>query len=89
MPRPNVGVPGKWWRHKKTGKLFPFTEAMRGNPAVEEVTDEMAFPEKYIPKKQKKRKSKLDLGTDDKAVAKAKPKRRRKPELEAEISRGL
>jgi len=54
-------------------------------PVLEEVTEEEAFPEKFVPKAQKKRKPKLSLKT--KNIPEAPP--RTIPELSEEASKGL
>jgi hypothetical protein len=51
------------------------------------VTEEEAFPEKFIPKKQKGRKSDLDLTTPEEAIPEAPPVTNE--EVNAEASRGL
>ena len=84
----NLAVPGRWLRHVDDGTIYPYTESMAGNPAVEEVSEEQAFPEKYIPKKQKGRKPKLDLSTDETEVEKAESKKATKPELNADATKG-
>jgi|TARA_Y100000310_G_C20699197_1_gene828094 hypothetical protein len=85
-----MGVPGRFLRHVVDGQIFSYTPAMAGNPAVEEVTEKQAFPERFLTKAQKARKGKLDLSTDDKAVeAAVKPKKKTKADLAADASRGL
>jgi hypothetical protein len=70
-----MGVPGRWLRHKTDGTIYNYNEVLCKNPAVEEVSEELAFPEKHIPKKQQGRKVKVDLSTDEGAIKKAKPKK--------------
>jgi hypothetical protein len=71
-----MGVPGRWLRHKIDGTIYNYNNILCNNSAVEEVTEEIAFPERFIPKKQKSRKTKLDLSTGEKVVADAKPKKK-------------
>jgi|TARA_R110000787_G_scaffold194548_2_gene306053 hypothetical protein len=70
---PSLATPGRWLRNKKDGTIYGYTDVMASNPGVEEVPDELAFPEKHIPEKQKGRKAKVDLSTSDEVVAKATP----------------
>jgi len=86
----NKAVQGRWLRHKKDGTIYPYLVAMANNPAVEEVSEKEAFPERFMTKKQKTRKTKLDLSTDGLSVAKAKtPKTKTKPALSADAAKGL
>ena len=75
----------RWLRNKKDGEIYQWNEIIAQNPNVEEVTEEEAFPEKFVPKAQKKRKPIISLKT--KNVPKAPPNT--KPELSEEASRGL
>ncbi len=64
---------GRWLRNIKDGEIYGWDEILAENPLTEEVTEEQAFPEKFIPKKQKGRKTKVKLKTevipeDEKAV---------------------
>ena len=65
------GVPGRWLRHKEDGTIYNYNDILVKNPAVEEVSEEIAFPEKYIPAKQKGREAKLNLSTETEVVDKA------------------
>ncbi len=85
----NLATPGRWLRHKKDGTIYPYNDITAKNPAVEEVPEELAFPERFMPAKQKGREAKLDLGTNETAVSKAKPQKGTKPELAAEAAKGL
>jgi hypothetical protein len=87
--KPNMGNPGRWLRHVDDGQIFHHSDILAGNPKVEEVTEEEAFPERFLTKKQKTRKSELDLSTDPKEVVKAKPKKKTKAALAADASRGI
>ena len=90
---PSLATPGRWLRHKKDGTIYGWTKVLAGNPAVEEVPEELAFPERFIPKAQKKRQAKLDLTTDEGSIdtAEAAPKKKSKSKeaLEADASKGL
>jgi hypothetical protein len=55
---------GKWLRNKEDGTIYGWNEILAKNPKCEEVTEEQAFPEKFKPKTQRKRKPKLDLTTE-------------------------
>jgi len=68
---PNLAIAGRWLRHKKNGIIYPYLEVLAKNPAVEEVPEEIAFPEKHIPQEQKDRKPELNLETDEGAVEEA------------------
>ena len=64
---------GRWLRNIKDGEIYEWNEILADNPLTEEVTEEQAFPEKFLPKKQKGRKTKVNLKTevipeDEKAV---------------------
>ena len=85
----NLGNPGRWLRHVDDGQIFHHSDILAGNPKVEEVTEEEAFPERFLTEKQKIRKSELDLSTDPKKVAKAKPTKKTKDALAADASRGI
>jgi len=87
--KPNMGNPGRWLRHKTDGQVFYHTDNLAKNVNMEEVTEEEAFPERFLTKKQKARKSELDLSTDPKEVVKAKPKKKTKAALAADASRGI
>lgn len=55
----------RYLRNKKDGFIYDWNPILAENPLCEEVTEEEAFPEKFIPKAQKGRKSKLTLDTDE------------------------
>ena len=88
-----LATPGRWLRHKKDGTIYGWTQILAKNPSVEEVTEEVAFPEGHIPKKQKARKTKLALATDESSVEEAtvSPKKRSKARdaLNADATKGL
>jgi hypothetical protein len=49
----------------KSGSIYEWNEILAENPLCREVTEEEAFPEKFIPKKQANRKTALKLETAD------------------------
>jgi hypothetical protein len=49
----------------KSGFIYEWNAILAENPSCTEVTEEEAFPEKFIPKKQKGRKSGLVLETEN------------------------
>ncbi len=75
----------KYLRNKKDGTIYDWHPILADNPLCEEVTEEEAYPENFVPKTQKKRKSKLDLATDDVPEAPALTNE----ELNEEASKGL
>jgi hypothetical protein len=77
----------RYLRNKQDGFIYDYTTLLAENSMVEEVTEEEAFPEKFIPKKQKGRKSDLNLTTPDEAIPEAPPVTNE--EVNAEASRGL
>lgn len=75
----------RYLRNKKDGFIYEWHPILAENPLCEEVTEEEAFPENFIPKTQKTRKSKLKLDTDEVPEAPDYTP----PELAEEASRGL
>lgn len=75
----------RYLRNIKDGFIYDWNPILAENALCEEVTEEEAFPERFIPKAQKGRKPKLDLSTDvvpeEPAIENA--------ELNTEASRGL
>ena len=58
----------KWLRDKKHGIIYGWDEVLAENDKLELVTEEEAFPERFIPKDKKGKRSKkatLDLSTAD------------------------
>tara|TARA_R110000787_G_scaffold223944_1_gene332208 strand:+ start:1094 stop:1366 length:273 start_codon:yes stop_codon:yes gene_type:complete len=85
-----LATPGRWLRHKTNGTIYGHNDILAKNPAVEEVPEEIAFPEKHIPVSQTGRESKIDLSTDDTVVETVVPKKRKiKSELSKDASKGL
>jgi hypothetical protein len=85
----NMAIPGRWLRHKGDGQVFHYTVHLAKNANMEEVPEEIAFPEKFMPAAQKGRKAKVDLGTSEAEVESAKPKKETKAELAADAKKGL
>mgnify|MGYP001573249173 CR=1 FL=1 len=74
----------KWLRNINDGEIYHWSEILAKNSDTEEVTEEQAFPEKFMTKKQKSRKAKVNLKTDIPAEPDT-----TSPELAEEASRGL
>lgn len=55
----------RYLRNKKDGFIYEWDPILAENPLCEEVTEQEAFPERFIPEKAKGRKSKLMLETND------------------------
>ena len=55
----------KWLRNIKDGEIYGWNEILAENPLTEEVTEEEAFPEKHMPKKQRGRPPKVNLETEN------------------------
>jgi hypothetical protein len=54
----------RWLKHKVDGTIYGWDKYLAENELCEEVSPEIAFPERHIPKKQAKRKAKMDLTTE-------------------------
>lgn len=80
-------------RVKKDGTIYSFNEILAKNPGCEVVSEEIAYPERFIPPEapqrvavaRKKRGAALDLSTADIPE----PPTYTAPELAADASRGL
>lgn len=80
-------------RVKKDGFIYDYNEILAKNPECEVVSEEVAYPERFMPTEapkrvatvRKKRGASLDLSTDD--IPEAPPYT--PPELAEEASRGL
>lgn len=80
-------------RVKKDGFIYDYNEILAKNPECEVVSEEVAYPERFMPTEapkrvatvRKKRGTSLDLSTDD--IPEAPPYTL--PELAEEASRGL
>lgn len=75
---------GRWLRNKKDGEIYGWNEILAENPLTEEVTEEQAFPEKFMTKEQKSRKPKVNLKTKNIPTKKVS-----KVELEEEATRNI
>ena len=75
----------RWLRNIVDGEIYGWNEILAENPRTEEVTEEEAFPEKFMTKKQRGRPPKVDLQTDHIPD----PKGETPPELAEEASKGL
>ncbi len=75
---------GRWLRNTVDGTIYGWNEILAENPKTEEVTEEQAFPEKFMTKEQKSRKSKVKLETKSIPV-----KKTSKVELEEEVTRSV
>ena len=75
----------RWLRNIVDGEIYEWDEILDANPRTEEVTEEQAFPEKFMTKEQKGRKPKVNLET------KTLPKKKKsdKVELEEEVTRSI
>jgi len=58
----------RYLRNKVDGTIYGWSEILAENPKCEEVTEEQAFPERFVPTKQKGRKSKINLTTEETSV---------------------
>lgn len=85
----NLAVSGRWLRHIKDGTIYPYSKAMVGNPLVQEVPEELAFPERFVPEKQKGRVSVVSLDTPAPQLELVLPAKETAPELAADAGRGL
>lgn len=55
----------RFLRNKNDGFIYDWSQILSENPICEEVTEEEAYPERFIPEKQKARKAKVSLATED------------------------
>ena len=55
----------RWLKNIKDGEIYGWNEILAANPLTKEVTEEEAFPQKFIPKKEKGRKTKIDLSVNE------------------------
>lgn len=53
----------RYLRNVKDGFIYDWNPILAENPMCEEVTEEQAFPENFVPKAQKGRKTALKLET--------------------------
>jgi hypothetical protein len=76
----------RYLRNTKDGFIYDWNPILAENILCEEVTEEEAFPENFVPKAQKGRKSVLKLDTPDEVIPEAPVGNE---ELNAEASKGL
>jgi len=81
-------------RNKRDGFIYEWNEILSKNPLCEEVTEEEAYPERFVPaiiaekaeeKRGRKKREPINLHTDDVPTEPSYTN----PELNAEASRGL
>lgn len=56
-------MPAKFLKHRKNGRIYSYHKHLAENPDMVEVTEEQAYPERFVPKKQVGRKAKVNLET--------------------------
>tara|TARA_Y100000401_G_scaffold26513_1_gene18847 strand:+ start:8790 stop:9038 length:249 start_codon:yes stop_codon:yes gene_type:complete len=78
----------RWLKNIKDGEIYGWNEILAANPLTKEVTEEEAFPQKFIPKKEKGRKTKIDLSVDEFKTKEAAPTSVTE-EINEEASKGL
>ena len=76
----------RWLKNIVDGEIYRWNEILAENPRTKEVTEEEAFPEKFIPKAQKGRKPELDLSTEEDPIP---VKDTVAPEIAAEATRNI
>ena len=54
----------KFLKHKLHGRVYTYHKHLAENPDFYEISEEEAFPERFIPKAQRGRKAKVDLKTE-------------------------
>jgi len=75
----------RYLRNKRDGYIYAWNDILADNPLCEEVSEEEAFPERFVPNDVKTRKSKLNITP---AVIEEPPPIEF-PEINADASRGL
>lgn len=58
----------KYFRHKKNRTIFMYSDRLLNNPAVELVTEQEAFPERFASKAVLEHKQKVDISIPKEAV---------------------
>ena len=76
----------RWLKNIVDGEIYRWNDILAENPRTKEVTEEEAFPEKFIPKAQKGRKPELDLSTEEDPIP---VKDTVAPEIAAEATRNI
>lgn len=84
-----LAIPGRYLRNKVDGTIYGYSEEMAMNELVEEVPEELAFPERFIPAAQVGRDPKVDLATDETEVEAAKAPPVENVNLNGDASKGL
>jgi len=56
---------GRWLKNINDGEIYGWDDILAKNPKCVEVTEEEAFPEKFMTKTQRKRKPKVNLETKE------------------------
>ena len=74
----------RWLKNTKDGEIYGWHEMLAANPLTVEVTEEEAFPDNFMTKKQKGRKVKVNMETE---VVADTPKV--SAELDEEATKGL
>jgi len=77
----------RYLKNVKDGFIYDWNPILAENPMCVEVTEEEAFPENFVPKTQKGRKSALKLDTPAEEIPEAPAVENE--ELNAEASKGL
>jgi hypothetical protein len=80
-------IMARYLRNIKDGFIYDWNPILAENPMCEEVTEEEAFPENFVPKAQKGRKSALKLDTPAEEIPETPAVENE--ELNAEASKGL
>lgn len=73
----------RYLRGKEDGFIYDWNPILAGNSSLEEVTEEEAYPERFVPKAQKGRQSKLALDVAQIDEPKG------NPDVDQEASKGL
>ena len=55
----------RYLRNINDGFIYEYNEVLAANPLCREVTEEEAYPERFIPDGQKGRKPKVNLATEE------------------------
>lgn len=54
----------RWLKNKVDGEIYEWDEILANNQKTEEITEKEAFPEKFMSKRQRERRSKINLETE-------------------------
>lgn len=55
----------RFLKHKLNGRIYTWDKRLEENPDFYEVSEEQAYPERFVPEKQRQRKAKVNLETKD------------------------